>query len=264
MDLPERCRADDDLLKLIQCMKQLTGRIDISGHRAGTGFIQRIRFVHGKCPCSVDCRDSRYKYAILTVSTVVHIFDDKPDRKDLLHEFVRKPETAQIILDYERDDDDLSCLPTLYGHRLLETDKDLGIDSDWCCLEFVSHELRLVEELNTSLTSYQELQGKVYQKYKGESVNLVVLVGHPGRRPKQISIGKTIRKYKILKEIRDGQKWGRYYYDAPTEKGSSGSPVFVLGQPISGFAYWFGHPHNHSAKKTEKINYSSIGVEYVV
>ncbi|CAL1538328.1 unnamed protein product [Lymnaea stagnalis] len=267
-ELPGSLGKDNELCKLIKNMIKLTGKIECQDDDDswGTGFVQKIRFKLGKCPCLI-CKGevSEKKFAILTVSTVVHILDDSPDREDAFHVVSQKIEEVGMTVHYKQE-----RFIQLYGSKLLETDKDLGIERDWCCLEFVTHKLREVKKLNTILTKYQELQGKVYQRYKDGSENLVVVVGYPSPKPnpnpKQISIGKITREYEPLKEIRDGQRWGRYYYDAETDHGCSGAPILILGQPISGFGYWFGHPHNHCVGVQPDGNdrYSSIGVEYDV
>ncbi|KAK0068978.1 acidic repeat-containing protein-like isoform X2 [Biomphalaria pfeifferi] len=107
-----------------------------------------------------------------------------------------------------------------------------------------------------------------------KDVNLVVIFGHPHQWAKRMSVGKTrdfisAPKRKILKEVRSNQIWSLYSYGNATCEGSSGSPIFIWGQPISGLGYWFGHPHNHSGNQIDEdegvyIGKSTIGVEHIV
>ncbi|CAL1538324.1 unnamed protein product [Lymnaea stagnalis] len=254
-----------------------TGSIQSSNDK-GTGFIQRIRLEHGICPCH-ECKDESRKFAILTVSTVVHMFSDIELDHHNRYKINWNPKCVTMTLKYNYKNK--YGTKKIYGWKLLENDKDIDERMDWCCIEFVTHDLELVEELDRYVNKYQEKQATVYNKYKDEKdVNLVVVVGHPHGGIKKVSIGKkwvTFQggkkwgTFQGLKELRDTQRWGSYNYTTPTCPGSSGSPILILGQPICGFGYWFGHPHNHAGfdkdkqiPNTELFNTSSIGAEYVV
>ncbi|XP_013083190.2 cysteine-rich, acidic integral membrane protein-like [Biomphalaria glabrata] len=165
----------------------------------------------------------------------------------------------------------------LIGDRLIETDKDLEFENDWCAFECVVDDPELIEKLENLVKKYQKLMAELYKKSQEQmyrDVNLVVIFGHPHQWAKRMSVGKTrdfasAPKRKILKEVRPNQVWCRYSYDNATCVGSSGSPIFIWGQPISGLGYWFGHPHNHSGNQIDKdegvcIGKSTIGVEHIV
>uniref|UniRef100_A0A2C9JU32 Peptidase S1 domain-containing protein n=1 Tax=Biomphalaria glabrata TaxID=6526 RepID=A0A2C9JU32_BIOGL len=165
----------------------------------------------------------------------------------------------------------------LIGDRLIETDKDLEFENDWCAFECVVDDPELIEKLENLVKKYQKLMAELYKKSQEQmyrDVNLVVIFGHPHQWAKRMSVGKTrdfasAPKRKILKEVRSNQIWCRYSYDNATCKGSSGSPIFIWGQPISGLGYWFGHPHNHSGNQIDEyegvyIGKSTIGVEHIV
>ncbi|KAI8739284.1 acidic repeat-containing protein isoform X2 [Biomphalaria glabrata] len=165
----------------------------------------------------------------------------------------------------------------LIGDRLIETDKDLEFENDWCAFECVVDDPELIEKLENLVKKYQKLMAELYKKSQEQmyrDVNLVVIFGHPHQWAKRMSVGKTrdfasAPKRKILKEVRSNQIWCRYSYDHATCKGSSGSPIFIWGQPISGLGYWFGHPHNHSGNQIDEyegvyIGKSTIGVEHIV
>ncbi|KAK0043880.1 acidic repeat-containing protein-like isoform X2 [Biomphalaria pfeifferi] len=173
--------------------------------------------------------------------------------------------------------DHIDVTNKLIGDRLIETDKDLEFENDWCAFECVVDDSELIGKLENLVNDYQKLMAELYKKSQErmyKDVNLVVIFGHPHQWAKRMSVGKTrdfasAPKRKILKEVRSNQIWCRYSYDNATCKGSSGSPIFIWGQPISGLGYWFGHPHNHSGNQLDKdegvyIGKSTIGVEHIV
>ncbi|KAH9525850.1 hypothetical protein Btru_002559 [Bulinus truncatus] len=95
--------------------------------------------------------------------------------------------------------------------------------------------------------------------------NFVTVVGYPHGGPRRISFGKRTKPKRIQKQVRDQQEWCCYYHDAETCQGNSGSPVYILGQPVCGYGYWFGHQHNHSGyvvDKNVKVKVTSIGVDH--
>ncbi|CAL1544501.1 unnamed protein product [Lymnaea stagnalis] len=269
-DLPKEHRSKD-LHTLIILMAKLTGRIEVdvdsNNFKHGTGFIQRTRLQRGQCPCH-ECqgRSGQKVFAVLTVTTVVHVFPNT--RENNQFKINGKPEDFTMLLNYNTEP--VNERDTIYGWHLLETDKDINERMDWCCIEFVTHNLTLANEIKTNLTQYQEMQLKVYdkavkdKKLLKKDVDLVVVVGHPHGGIKKVSVGRKVGEPDPLKELRDTQRWGCYKYDTPTCPGSSGSPILILGQPISGFGYWFGHPHNHSGNDKHGFNISSIGVDFVV
>ncbi|XP_059177429.1 uncharacterized protein LOC131956838 [Physella acuta] len=152
---------------------------------------------------------------------------------------------------------------TVYGRRLADTDKERG-DNDWCFVECVTHDMDLVGKLEKTIKDFNDLQKKLYQQYKNnKEKQLVVIVSHPHGGPKRISFGHTVEK-KSLKDVRENQNWCNYSYNTATCPGSSGAYVFILGQPLCGSGYWFGHPHNHSHYTgAQLINCSSIGVDHI-
>ncbi|CAL1538325.1 unnamed protein product [Lymnaea stagnalis] len=224
-------RSNMHLHDLILKMVKLTGLISVTfkdllipGEGTGTGFIQRIRRVLGRCPCP-ECKDhtNTRRYAILSVATALHVLHEDPEscKSTIDVKFIR--ETVKMILDYDDKTKDPEKCPSLYGYRISDTDKDIDVNSDWCCIEFVSHKMDLVSDLEKTLTEFQDLQKTVYNyfkqdhKYKGH----VIIIGHPHGLQKQLSFSKTMAERKPLKEVRDTQRWCRYKYDATTCQGFS-------------------------------------------
>ncbi|CAL1541573.1 unnamed protein product [Lymnaea stagnalis] len=252
--LPENYQ-DSELLYFIMLQADLTGRIEVTNTVVngelkvirGTGFVQKIRL--GKlsnCPCP-KCKGEYEVYAILTITTVNHVVGTK----DMFSNSTMLLETSKQSF-------------TIYGNKIIKTDRDEDSNEDWCAVEFVSHEIDKVKELEITLENLKKKQGKLYKRYK-DDVKLVVITGYPHGLNKKVSFGELSGDKEILKEVRASQEWCRYLYNAITCPGSSGSPVFILGQPVCGYGYWFGHSHNHSKGSKEdeskQINISSVGVD---
>uniref|UniRef100_A0A2C9L362 Peptidase S1 domain-containing protein n=1 Tax=Biomphalaria glabrata TaxID=6526 RepID=A0A2C9L362_BIOGL len=266
----------------------------------GTGFIAKIeRRTH--FPKEREPRNDQY--AVVTISTAYHIFNEYEEGTtsfDAIDEIWNDMDTyfipnytnddgsnASSVQNNVSDNDSTSSDGTELGHldyskaligdRLIETDKDLEFENDWCAFECVVDDPELIEKLETLVKDYQNLMSELYKKSQEQmykDVNLVVIFGHPHQLAKRMSVGKTrdfasAPKRKILKEVRSNQIWCRYSYDNATCVGSSGSPIFIWGQPVSGLGYWFGHPHNHSGYQPDEvedvyIGKSTIGVEHIV
>ncbi|KAI8739357.1 acidic repeat-containing protein isoform X2 [Biomphalaria glabrata] len=274
------------IVTFTKIMGKLTG-IMVTTNGSDTCFLQRIRRLKNAVGESGD-------RAVLTFTTVYHAFGVE-DSLNGIFKLARewKNYKTEVILFYDEKIDDFymekKC-PHLKEFRLLVTDKEEGIENDWCAIEcevncdsvYESNgvERNLVNALEHYLESYKRKQKEIYESIKNNTIsndNLVVTIGHPHGRPKQVSVG---RHYPLLKDepkkVRSSQLWCRYYYDAPTCIGNSGSPVFIPGQPIAGFGFWFGHQHNHKSDVTSTsrwarakriypdikcLGMSSIGVE---
>ncbi|KAI8739349.1 acidic repeat-containing protein isoform X2 [Biomphalaria glabrata] len=248
----------------------------------GTGFLQRIQ---------IKNNSDGSQTAVLTFTTAYHVFSKKETIKDedrfkLAQDWRFLNVRARLFYDKPGDIcDEKKCLK-LQNFRLLETDKEIDVDNDWCAIECEIKDTELlprVMELKHNLQTYQAMQKRLFEMSKRteyQKINLVVIVGHPHGQPKMVSIGRHyVTSNAIAKEVRSGQRWCRYYYDAPTCKASSGSPVFIFGQPITGFGYWFGHSHNHKKKVSKNddvwkevnetndnlkyLSQSTIGVEHI-
>ncbi|XP_059177395.1 uncharacterized protein LOC131956811 [Physella acuta] len=235
------------LAELIKCMGKLSVYIEYPHCKhvvVGTGFIQRIR--------RVNREDSEMGH--FTITTCVNVV-----RKMTSYDEVK------VVLFYDEHENEGKI-------RSLKLDKipEFDENQDWCSIECVSQDLDVVERLESCLARYEDHQKKVYQRYidaGDESCpRVVALVGYPHGMPTTVSLGHVIQK-KTLHLTRDGKDWCRYAYDTPTCPGSSGSPVFILGQPLAGFGYWFGHPHNHSrgycGLSGEPVGFSCVGADCV-
>ncbi|KAH9525849.1 hypothetical protein Btru_002558 [Bulinus truncatus] len=249
-------KRDEDLVKLIQEMAKLTVHIEISNDKQfsttfGSGFIQRARTQTGtQCPddnCNQKANSVLHAWGVVTVTTVFHVVKTDLDAKKSL-----------VMINYDSLDAEKLYLT---GYKLLETDKESNFD--WCALECVTHDVNLIARLIKMIDNYESLQKVTYGRYRGDKQKLTVMVGHPHGGIKKVSFGFTKVK-RTLKEVRNTQDWCQYRHTAHSCPGSSGSPVLILGQPLCGYGYWFGHPHNYCGwDRTEKIALTSIGAESV-
>ncbi|XP_013069376.2 uncharacterized protein LOC106056958 [Biomphalaria glabrata] len=254
-DVTDNFVIDERIVTCIQTIGKLTGMITVNSF-PGTCFLQKIRRLKSEAGESTG-------RAVFTFTTVYHVFGVRDDEVyKLVSEW--KELKVKVVLFYETVDDFYNgkrC-PRLKDFRLLETDKEEEIQNDWCAIEcevdcgrvceIDGDEKNMVDTLEAYLEDYKTQQKEIYDLIKNNTIstdNLVVIVGHPHGGPKHVSVG---RHYPILKDepkkVRSSQLWCRYYYDAPTCEGNSGSPVFIPGQPIAGFGFWFGHQHNHKSK----------------
>ncbi|KAK0047531.1 acidic repeat-containing protein-like isoform X2 [Biomphalaria pfeifferi] len=275
-----------ELLNFIKILGKLTAIIVTTKERnkdhLGTGFLQRIQ---------IKNNSDGSQTAVLTLTTAYHVFGVKETIKEeekykLAQDWKSMNVRARFFYDKPGDiGDEKKCLK-LQNFRLLETDMEIDVDNDWCAIECEVKDTKLlprVIDLKRYLQTYQEMQKTLFEMSKRteyQKINLVVIVGHPHGQPKMVSIGRHyVTSNAIAKEVRSGQRWCRYYYDAPTCEASSGSPVFIFGQSITGFGYWFGHAHNHKKnvnednpvwkevmemnKNLKYLSQSTIGVEHI-
>ncbi|KAH9525830.1 hypothetical protein Btru_002494 [Bulinus truncatus] len=241
-------------------MQLLTVHIIVDTERGtvidGSGFVQRVDIKSGQS-CPVDncrLRNSEHEWG---VATVYHVVGTDIDAKNSIVSFFYDFDYDKI----SRNRRKLKKVKVAKGVKLVQNDRDEG-EFDWACFHCVSHNTNLLKSLKTYLNIYKSLQGKLYQIYKTiPPPKLVIIVSHPHGGPKKVSYGHLDRRKEIMKLVRSNQDWGRYYYTAVTCPGSSGAPIFISGQPISGFGYWFGHPHNHGGSDKE-FGYSSVGVDH--
>ncbi|KAH9490952.1 hypothetical protein Btru_032335 [Bulinus truncatus] len=235
----------EDLRELIRLMGKLTVIIKVKQNNnsaTGTGFIQKIT-------------NYDKELLLLTVTTVNHVIKDYTLVSDI-----------QLEMRSERHE----TLFEAKGFKVSKSEQEDG-DKDWCAVEFKIKSTDEVNklELKQTLNRLAEIQQKLYNDYKDKKNEIVIIVGHPHGGPKCVSFGKVFKEPETLGVMRSSQRWCRYKYTAMTCPGSSGSPIFILGQPICGFGYWFGHPHNHSRylkydeSTKQNISESSVGVDHI-
>uniref|UniRef100_A0A2C9KW03 Peptidase S1 domain-containing protein n=1 Tax=Biomphalaria glabrata TaxID=6526 RepID=A0A2C9KW03_BIOGL len=259
--LPEAFR-ESPLGDLVTRMTKLTVRLHYSFQEKGkqkfclgSGFVQRVIQESGSlCPCQ-KCIDSSagqrettwFKLMISSASCVFSRFDSN----------AKKYATADIEF---RGYEEIKRKVSIFK---VECDTSVSEESDWCVCFGASHDQELCFKLMGYLDEFEASQKNLYQWHRqnenAKNLKLMIIVGYPNGGPMKISVVESYQREHI-KDVGNGQSICRYIYGAVTCPGSSGSPLYICGQPIGGFGYWFGHPHCHARGSTEK-GFSCTGTE---
>ncbi|KAK0043884.1 acidic repeat-containing protein-like isoform X2 [Biomphalaria pfeifferi] len=270
--------------RLIKAMGNLTGLLTVKKNNisAPTDRIPGTCFLQGIRRRKTTEKGLKVQYAIFTFTTVYHLFAENVNDRYVVNKNWKTLDPKVVLFYTPNKSKDSRQMKIT---EMLEADKDYYVKNDWCAITCECYDVKLIADLENDLAEYQSLQQNLYLMSKEpayQDIKLVIIVGHPHGGEKQVSIGRHFPDLKeTLKDVRSGQRWCRYYYDAPTCPGNSGSPVFIFGQPVTGFGYWFGHPHNHAKeassikkimekcktkpkKDPECIGMTSIGVEMIV
>ncbi|CAG5131506.1 unnamed protein product [Candidula unifasciata] len=213
--------------------------------RVGSGFMQYVyrneRRSNKPCPCP-ECKNSptpRLEWAKLKIRTATHVVFDDDEAQNTMVEF------------FYDDDKQKDKVKRVYG----ESVRFGTVRGDWCDIRCVSHDIELCDFLKETWGKWRWLETKVNQKYTCEQDHrLAILVSHPHGCSKQVSIG-VWRNRDIIEISREWENCV-YSYDTPTCPGSSGAPVWILGQMK--WAGFFGR-HPHSGRPVEGLNISAIG-----
>ncbi|BFZ18913.1 hypothetical protein BsWGS_21952 [Bradybaena similaris] len=247
--LPANIR-DPKLLEFIKVEQQLTGLVKVkavrhsrSAHLCGSCIVQKIEEIR-KLRSYSDFEDEGEAFYQVTVATVCHVIPTDEAAESC---------TVQLFYDNQNSDAGQKIMCGIKRHTV-------EVKGDWCALVCRTNDTKLVTLLRDLLTKYWALGCELQEKYANTTVNLVIIVSHPHGGPKLVSFGEMKDKTK-KRQVRDGQEWCQYSYTAPTCRGSSGGPVYILGQWSEGFGFWFGHAHNHSRYINKKRHgQSSVGV----
>ncbi|KAH9512181.1 hypothetical protein Btru_040989 [Bulinus truncatus] len=116
----------------------------------------------------------------------------------------------------------------------------LDVEGDLCLMQITSCDEELCEGLFSTIKTFNNLWKKLKKtseslNYKDNKEKLVIIVSHPHGSQKKISIGRGVEIGAIF-----GLRYSKYIYDAPTCPGSSGGPVYFLGND------WFQTEFVHS------------------
>uniref|UniRef100_A0A0B7B952 Peptidase S1 domain-containing protein n=1 Tax=Arion vulgaris TaxID=1028688 RepID=A0A0B7B952_9EUPU len=213
--------------------------------RVGSGFMQyvyRNELRSNKpCPCP-ECKNSptpRLEWAKLKIRTATHVVFDDEEAQNTIVEFFYDDNKGRDKVRY------------VYGESVAFG----AIKGDWCDIRCVSHDIDLCEFLKDTWGRWRWLEMKVNQKFNSEDDHrLAVVVSHPHGCSKQVSIG-VWRDRDIVDRSRDWENCV-YTYDTPTCPGSSGAPVWILGQ-MKGAGFFGRHPH--SGRPLVGLNVSAVG-----
>lgn len=259
--LPERY-ANKEILSLVNSLAQLTVMLKVryTSHirpecnqgtdipypfhklrgsdilRIGTGTILGVpsdrTSADTACSCS-ECKDSKVpknSWGELHVLTATHlVFDDD--------------EALKTCCVYGFNS---SCseLVTLRGLKMLKK----NIEEDNCILVCVTHDIEFAKKIGKIVNEFDCLSKQLHKHYLQfrNTDKLTLIVSHPHGCPKQLSVGRWIKK------VQHSDNKTRYTYSTCTCPGSSGALVYTLG-------WWnWCFDHVHSGSNVE-FNYSSVG-----
>uniref|UniRef100_A0A2C9LLK0 Uncharacterized protein n=1 Tax=Biomphalaria glabrata TaxID=6526 RepID=A0A2C9LLK0_BIOGL len=246
---------DKDVYNLIKAAAFLTVRISvtmISPHRPNVWpntevpyFLfnmigsQHLRMASGivkdiipdddkSCPCD-KCQHSNtpsqkwWRIGVRTAANVV--FDDI----EAGHSVIR--------LFYDTEDSPEFLVRSLEEEALVEK----NISEDWCTLDYITCDAKLVKRLDRMVDRYNELSGKVTEKYKNcqNQEKLMFLVSHPHGLCKQISIGQW--------ETNSLGIYLKFTYSTYSCPGSAGAIAYFVGKGL----------RNHSGNMKSGLSYCS-------
>ncbi|CAL1530010.1 unnamed protein product, partial [Lymnaea stagnalis] len=187
--------------------------------RTGSGMVWEVKKITGKdseelgsCPC-VECRRSPEpvkEWGLVQVLTAPHVVFDAKEIVD-----------ARFYV-CQDDDSNKTTGGALVGIESIYN----FVDNDAILIKCATHDLNLVDKLETLWHRYFKLYMNVSERFKGpQNDKLCVVVSHPHGFIKHVSVGTWSKSEGAGGLMPDT----RYTYDTPTCPGSSGSPVFVMG-----------------------------------
>uniref|UniRef100_A0A0B7ADA1 Uncharacterized protein n=1 Tax=Arion vulgaris TaxID=1028688 RepID=A0A0B7ADA1_9EUPU len=207
--------------------------------RTGTGSIELIHeynqdTTNKRCYCE-ECKvsgDPKTEWGKIIIQTGKHVvFNEEEGEKTVI----------EIFYDSEKRDK----VHKLQGHV-----KDTDIKTDWCLIYCPTHNMELVTMLQLKQHAFAELRKELYQQYRLEKPNLVVIASHPHGCCKHISIGRLTDR-----EIIGDSKYTRYSYTTATCPGCSGARVWILAE----FEECRWACHIHSEAFLSGVNRSGVG-----
>uniref|UniRef100_A0A2C9KYZ0 Peptidase S1 domain-containing protein n=1 Tax=Biomphalaria glabrata TaxID=6526 RepID=A0A2C9KYZ0_BIOGL len=114
----------------------------------------------------------------------------------------------------------------------------LDVEGDLCLLEIISCNKKLCELLFSTIKTFNVIWQSLNQTFKNLKATeerLIIIVSHPHGDHKRISVGHGVDIGTIC-----NLGFSKYIYNAPTCLGSSGGPVYALGNN------WFKTEYVHS------------------
>ncbi|KAH9514099.1 hypothetical protein Btru_030223 [Bulinus truncatus] len=258
--LPDGYR-DDDLCDMVKCLAAQTVKVVVkarSSYRtsSSTGRIRRVaRFVNGvdkygihhkkyiRCPCGRCCGSSDsppsdvwWQIQVLTARHV--LFEDT----------VAEDMTCVLFYDGQED-----VGVKVQGIEIVYVD----VMRDSCEMICVTCDGNLAARLEGLMAEYDRLWPVVHNKFKDrkEVDKLTIIVSHPHRMSKRVSIGRW--KDRIPDKVDSSLNLSQFTYNASTCPGSSGALVFIVGLVCSRLFYH----HAHSKSFAHDVGLSGVGEE---
>lgn len=219
--------------------------------RTGTGWLRDVT-KFGTCNCKT-CSNSGSPEtfgAEFTIRTATHVVFDYE-------------EGVNTTIHFNFDDGiSAGCCETVrtYSGAIRV---DSHVDGDCCDMTFVTHDKSEAERFAKMIADYRELHQKVWDSFppksdakdrpSGDGLDLAIIVSHPHGCSKKVSFGL----FKRRRECTIAGQFTKYIYTTATCPGSSGAPVFILGE--SRRWPWCSHPHSGNCEYDTTYNYSALG-----
>ncbi|CAL1530011.1 unnamed protein product [Lymnaea stagnalis] len=196
-----------------------SNRRGLFAKRTGSGMVWEVKKItekdseeSGTCLC-FQCRRSptpRKEWGLVQVLTAPHVVFDSEEvvcSKFSLFQDSEVNETAENSID---------GVETVYTM----------VDNDASCIKCATHNLDLIDKLETLFLKYLKLYLNVKERFKGPHIDKIcIVVSHPHGYTKHVSVGTWSSSEGAGSLLPDT----RYTYSTSTCPGSSGSPVFVMG-----------------------------------
>ncbi|XP_059166648.1 uncharacterized protein LOC131948937 [Physella acuta] len=171
-DLPQQYQVREIYLNIIR-LSNLTTRIKVrvdqnDTSRLGTGTVSAVKFHY-----ATDNFGRNYKKcAIIEVTTAFHVVRNNKDAS--------KTTVELFYNDYQTR----HAVKFLKGKSVKFSNRE----EDWCIFVCYTKNIKLADELNHHLKTFQKLSRKINRMFPGKS-DLAVIVSHPHGGPKKVSIG---------------------------------------------------------------------------
>ncbi|XP_055897628.1 uncharacterized protein LOC129928240 isoform X2 [Biomphalaria glabrata] len=196
--------------------------------RTGSGMVIKVRKeVKDTCPCrkcKLSGNPNKVWWAITVRTAASVVFN------------TQEASHSTCSLFYDTEDNP--------GVVLKDTDRVIkNTVKDWCLLDYVTCNYKLVDKLENMVKQYYVLYRKINDRYKPKRDidKLMFLVSHPHGCSKQVSLGQWKNKVKL-----NGDSNMMAYF-TPTCPGSSGACVHCLGYGV----------YVHCGSLTSGLNYSN-------
>ncbi|XP_059144281.1 uncharacterized protein LOC131931484 [Physella acuta] len=163
------------------------------------------------CPCAA-CKVSSTPvktWCQIPFVTATHVIFDSHELKD-----------TQVVIDYNSARSNKIVLDVF-------DDGGFSVFTDRADIICSTHDVSLYDRLQAQKKEYENLRQKLAKKYneKDKSTSLAIMVSHPHGNAKHVTVGQWTNRCQAGRHGDVG-----YTYNTPSCTGSSGAPVYILGE----------------------------------